>query len=687
MNKKKILLIASLSLSAVVISTFTAVSLPNIISANYDDSSYSLTMDKDHHIFNYSEEYDSDLEMEVGKGFVKTDKDAPISVRMSKGESYYTSNDYFVDYGDKTGFIEVTAPIHGLTKMEYEANCSLIIKAGYSLGKYVGQQEITISEMTSGVLDFDSLVSDYHIPPNYLRIELNSESESHIINKIKLHYTCMESGDPTEPVGNFTTEFNDDGYETLTITGFNMDGYSIPANKTLIIPNKIGKRDVTRVAYGVFDNVPWVEHLYIPFCGGTKYLNSPSLGFNFANIFGHNSIHVQYQAIQQYSSGSGYNIFYIPKALKHITVTGCTYNMPNHEDIKCIPAYAFYGCNKMITKIDFTCDFVTVKEGAFGNCSAIKELILPESCATAEKGAFAGCSNLYIRSRNFSFKLDEKSNPDYRGYSFGYVKSIVQDGVHYDIISNTDGWKGAVITGGDKDLVSFTIYDTIQVEGFGNVKVDTVANRAFEGHDKLRYVYFRYIGGEMMGYFSFKDCYLTTFMLWAPYDQNWPTNWKSGAGRVYYNYDNQETPKTLDGYHYIPMDKEFLKGDPLHKGCLFDKVDESVGTDLDFASILAKVKEADLDYEDYYTGYFATCAFENDQNITSIKLPNKLVLPNYSFMNCSNLTDVYYDGTEEEWNDHIHDGDIGYNIFFNTQVSVIHVSDGNGGYTDIPLIK
>ena len=693
MKKKSLLLLTALSVCAVTISMITAVNLSDSLSANYNPVSYTMTLDRNNKVTNYSQGYDPDVGDTVATGKVKTDMGTSIDLRMSIGSAFYEVADCFVDYTDggmtgHAGYFELASPVNGLIKMEYEVDCDLHVSVGYSKGNYLNSTTILISGgMSTGTFNFDELVSDYHIPPSYLKISTNADDLSHKIKKIKLFFSCTDSGDPTAPVGNFITENNKDVPDALTITGFNMDGYAIPANKTLIIPNKIDGREVVQICEGVFDNVPWVEHLYIPFCGASKYLDHKVLGLNFAVIFGHNDIHIQYQAIQQYTSAFGYVIYYIPKALKHITVTGCTYNMPNHDDIKCIPDYAFYGCNQMITEIDFTCDFVTVNEGAFGNCSGLKELILPASCTEAKKGAFAGCSRLYIRALNYNFDPNaNNSNPDNRGCSSGYVMSVELDGVYYDVVKNENTISRGVVTGGDMDLEYLFIPSSIHIEGYGDVSVFKIANRAFEGHENLRTVIFDYLYIDMFGHYAFKDCYRATFLLYDEYD-TWPSDWHSGAGRVYYNYASLEDPQVIDGYHYYQMDKPILEKDPLKKGCLFYEMDETVGSVYDFTGELAKVKESDPDYEGYYTAYFMTAAFENDLSVTEIRLPINMVLPNYAFAGCSNLTDVYYEGTEDDWNVLKNDRKaIGYNLFHNTSISVIHVSDGSGGYTDIPLI-
>ena len=102
------------------------------------------------------------------------------------------------------------------------------------------------------------------------------------------------------------------------------------------IDNKV----VTRINAGVYDNVPWVEHLHLPFVGGTKYLSTEGYSYNFASIFGANKAHIQYRPIQQKIGASGYQIWYIPKSLHTIAVNGCNIDIPGFEE----DVYIFSTC-------------------------------------------------------------------------------------------------------------------------------------------------------------------------------------------------------------------------------------------------------------------------------------------------------------------------------------------------------
>ena len=693
--KKKILLLTSLmSLSCIAIGTITIISNYNFELVNSYKSPYTITLDKDHKVQNYLDpSFDT-----YATGSIYTDMGSRIDLRLSPDISHYIAADCFIDFTSTSleaehNYIELANPVNGLLKMEYEANCDLTIEVGYSLGNYIGTDTIHIDgNMTSGTYIFDSIVSEYRVPPSYMKLSTNKDTASHIIKSLKFYFTCSPSGDPTTPVGTYLYEDNNDiPGQSITITDFSMDGSDVPEGKVLFVPEKIDNKVVTRINEGVYDNVPWVEYLHLPFVGGSKYLETEGYSHNFASIFGENKAHIQYRPIQQKSSASGYEIWYIPKSLHSITVNGCNIDIPGFEEETSIPDYAFYGCNEMIDKIELNCDFVRIGDGAFGNCSALTDLLLPNSCSTVGTAAFAGCSNLFIRCEYSDFNLDLDNvtgNPDYRPYTYGYQKTIEIDNIIYDVVKNSDQSLSLVVVGVNPNATDITIPKSLFVDDT-EMLVARITNRAMEGMTNLRIVRFDNFEirptDNYIGHFAFKDCYKATFLIHGrPSELQWPSDWNMGAGRAYENFlpTSEPAPTELLNCSYYMMEED-VYADPTDPGVFYTGVSDELGSNFDFYTV-TKELESMLSQKEY-RAYFPSYAFEGDSRVTRVEIPRLTCLPHYSFSNCANLESVYYHGSEEEWNALKSSGYIGANVFFNTSITTVFVLDNSGNFVEIPL--
>ena len=695
MKMKGLLFTSLAALSTVAISAVAIAICPNFRLGNSYKSHYTMTLDKNHKVKGYT---DPDSET-YATGYVNTDKDSRIDLRLSPDISHYGASDCFVDFTSTTlepehNFIELASPVNGLLRMDYEADCDLTIDVGYSLGNYIGSDTIHIDgTMTTGSYEFDSLVSQYHVAPSYLKLSTNQDAASHIIKSLRFYFTCSPSGDPTTQVGTYTYESNDDiPGQSITITDFSMEGHAIPEGKVLFVPDKIDDKVVTRINAGVYDNVPWVEHLYLPFVGGAKYLSTEGYSHNFASIFGANKAHIQYRPIQQKSSASGYQIWYIPKSLHSITVNGSNIDVLGFEEETSIPDYAFYGCNEMIDTINLYSDFVRIGDGAFGNCSALTDLLLPNSCSTVGTAAFAGCSNLFIRCEYSDFNLDLDNvtgNPDYRPYTYGYQKTVEVDNIIYDVVKNSDQSLSLVVVGVNPEAENITIPQYQTVDDITMI-VARITNRAMEGMTNLRIVRFDNFDirptDNYIGHYAFKDCYKATFLLTQTTSYlQWPSDWNMGAGRVYENFMTtiEPDPMELYGYSFYMMSED-PNTNPEDPGCLYTAVGEEVDHTYDFYSETKLIEELDP-LAGELRAYFPSYAFEGDTRVTRVDFPRLTCLPHYGFANCPNLESVYYHGTEEEWNSLKSGGHIGANVFFNTSITTIHVLDGSGNFVEIPL--
>jgi len=157
----------------------------------------------------------------------------------------------------------------------------------------------------------------------------------------------------------------------------------------IIIPNS-----VIRISSGIFEGCNSLESVTIPFVGGSRTTTEDAGVFGY--IFGYTVVpdeeSVPEGTVCQYSDRywddeertfiDKYYCYYIPSSLKTVVV-GDTQN---------ISEKAFYGCS-MLGNIDICSGVTAIGSSAFGGCTSLTELVIPDS-VTQMDGALKDCNSL-----------------------------------------------------------------------------------------------------------------------------------------------------------------------------------------------------------------------------------------------------------------------------------------------------
>ena len=184
---------------------------------------------------------------------------------------------------------------------------------------------------------------------------------------------------------------------------------------------------VTSIGEDAFSGCSSLENITLPFVGGSVNASSAPGSALFGYVFGTNS-YTGSTAIKQYYSSKSYITYYIPTALKSVTITGgkifygafygCSsltsitipdsvtiigdyafYNCSSltsitiPDSVTIIGDYAFYNCSSL-TSITIPDSVMQIGEYAFYNCSSLESITIPDSVTRIENDAFSGCSSL-----------------------------------------------------------------------------------------------------------------------------------------------------------------------------------------------------------------------------------------------------------------------------------------------------
>ena len=579
-------------------------------------------------------------------GEVKTDMGTNIRVAYSMDLNISPFDSFAVMKEDE--YFELCVPVNGLTKLEYEVSESLSIALGYERGEYKDTFTLSKTESKPHTIFIEDWMSSYGVPPSHFKI-YSENSVNVTIKSLKFYYTCATYPDPTKVVGTWDIEPNEDSF--YTITGFHIDQEDISENHILVVPSMVDGQIITRISEGVLSNVPWVEHVVLPFVGENIFIEQEGFSYNFASIFGKNDAHNKYQPIQQYE-GTTVNIWYVPKSLHKITIIGGNHKKdPSEITYNHIPAYAFYGCGSLLRSITITGQINEIDKFAFTNCSTMEEIILPEEMQIINEGAFTGCNKLFIRSLSKEITMDESANPNYRPISLGYKETFLKDGIYYDICTNSDDNEYLSVIGIDKNMNVVNVPSSVNHHD-KDYNVKRIANRAFNDQTQLRAVHFSN-GLEKVGQYLFQNCYRASVYLNEDPSESdiYSEHWSVGlGGEVYFVYKSYHS----EGLHYYDM-----------SGATY-----IIGVDGELD------EQITIDANEFVNTVFPHYAFDHDVRISTLTISKTTVFKPYSFANCIHLSTIGFLGTSDEFIAFKNEGKIGFNSFINCATNQVLCTDG-----------
>lgn len=292
--------------------------------------------------------------------------------------------------------------------------------------------------------------------------------------------------------------------------------------------------------------------------------------------------------------------------------------------VACIGRAAFLGCTD-ITSVSIQNGVTCIKDSAFRGCTNITGVSIPDSVTTIEANAFYLCMNI----SNINLPDNLKIIGDYAFYGCKKIEKIeIPDSV-------TSIGKFAFQS--CRGLLSVTIGDGVKVidertfQGCTKMKdlfigknVKQFKTEVFDSCSSLENVYY---AGDLAGWCSIQ------FTTYRTSDQGILSKYLCHSNPMFYADNLYIDGKLLENTVKLPDGLTAIKKLTFLL-CNFTKVIIPEG----------------VTYIDSFA--FRSC------DLTSITIPKTVkTIYDYAFINCNNITDVYYEGSKEEWAD-ISKGDL-----------------------------
>ena len=406
-----------------------------------------------------------------------------------------------------------------------------------------------------------------------------------------------------------------DGLESIGEYAF----YNCKALASIDIPYS-----VNNIKYRAFQNCTAFESISLPLnittmgdnvfngCTNLKTITIPASLTTAENAFAGSSIETVY--FEEGRTTTPYKLFREDTALKNVYLPqsltstgndlfyGCTAleSISIPENVKTLGGWDFKGCTSLKT-VTLPIGLASIGEQAFANCTALTNIDLPDTLAMISASAFTGCTGL--TNIDFPNTLSAIGNSAFNGcseltaLSFSPIDNInvfEYNGHYYALFNDSKSWDEAVAFceafGGH--------LATITSSGENDVIASAIANSGVNGF---------LLGGN--------DVETEGAWVWITGEEWTYSNWASGEPN---NQGNQD-------YTWIYSSSGKWDDDSQSKWSAFVCEWESA----EDINITYVVREP----------VFAQC-----------KNATVLTVNSNAFSGCSNLCDVYYEGTEEQWN-------------------------------------
>ena len=358
----------------------------------------------------------------------------------------------------------------------------------------------------------------------------------------------------------------------------------------------------------------------------------------------------------------GIYAFYNCDSMESITIPGSVTSISNSTFYSCdslesvilsdgltsIGSNAFRSCTSL-TSITIPDSVTSIGSGAFHDCSCLSSITIPDNVTSIEDYTFEGCSSLesvtigdgvtQIASsafygctnlKNITVSSGNKKYSDKNGVLFSYDGSEI---IRYPAGKSDTSY---TIPDGVTSIESYAFYNCDNLESITIPdSVTSIGNYAFYSCDSLESITIS-DSVTSIGNYAFGKCdSLESITI--------PDSVTSIVSYAFWDCDSLERITIPDSVTSIG-DYAFYSCDSLESITIPDSVTLIGKYAFEFCENLESIILPDS-LSGIWEGTFYECS-----GLTSITIPDSVVyIDSYAFYRCSSLTDVYYSGTEAEW--------------------------------------